>query len=130
MHIASPAAGGALAELSLIHIIQLSLIHRSSLSLPQVRSVWPCQHFTHAHDVISPPPHPPPPPPPPPTCTQLWRLFFSERLSKTHFCSLEKCIFSDVLEKHCCWLPVCRSCCSLFVCRRQPRKCIFIGNLR
>ena len=52
------------AELSLIHIIQLSLIHRSSLSLPQVRSVWPCQHFTHAHDVISPPPHPPPPPPP------------------------------------------------------------------
>ena len=66
MHIASPAAGGALAELSLIHIIQLSLIHRSSLSLPQVRSVWPCQHFTHAHDVISPPPHPPPPPPTPP----------------------------------------------------------------
>ena len=51
------------------------------------------------------------PPPPPPTFTQLWRLFFSKKLSKTHFYSLEKCIFDDVLEKYCCWLTVCRSCC-------------------
>ena len=46
------------------------------------------------------------PPPPPPTFTQLWRLFFSKKLSKTHFYSLEKCIFDDVLEKYCCWLTV------------------------
>ena len=46
------------------------------------------------------------PPPPPPTFTQLWRLFFSKKLFKTHFYSLEKCIFDDVLEKYCCWLPL------------------------
>ena len=34
-----------------------------------------------------------------------------KKLSKTHFYSLEKCIFDDVLEKYCCWLPLCRSCC-------------------
>ena len=35
----------------------------------------------------------------------------AKKLSKTHFYSLEKCIFDDVLEKYCCWLPLCRSCC-------------------
>ena len=31
---------------------------------------------------------------------------FQKKLSKTHFYSLEKCIFDDVLEKYCCWLTV------------------------
>ena len=80
--------------------------------LPLCRSC--CPHQTWTLLALPPPPptppHPPPPPPKtPPTCTQLWRLFFSKKLSKTHFYSLQKCIFDDVLEKYCCWLTVCGS---------------------
>ena len=48
-------------------------------------------------------PHPHPP------LRSFGGCYFQKKLSKTHFYSLEKCIFDDVLEKYCCWLTVCRS---------------------